>query len=279
METSAHEVQVQGRPIRYLEAGSGPPLILVHGNEDSAGDWRWVLPGLARRYRVLAPDLPGFGGRDRSLGDYSSAGMTDFLGAFLDALGLPGAVLVGSSLGGRAVLDFALAHPARVTALVLVDAAGLGPGIDPGSRLHTLPVVGEVQTLLAMVPGVFLLRMLGRISTSFGLPIRVPWGWLLDQVRLGTYPEYYRNALVAARAQVGPFGQRVVYADRLAELTMPTLLIWGAWDRIIPVLQAAAAVKRIPHGRLEVIPFCGHLPHVECPDRFVEAVCTALEVA
>ena len=93
METSEHEIQIQDRLIRYLEAGSGPPVVLVHGNEDSACDWQWVLPGLASRYRVLAPDLPGFGDRDRSLGDYSSTGMMGFLGAFLDALGLPSAAL------------------------------------------------------------------------------------------------------------------------------------------------------------------------------------------
>jgi len=73
MKTSEREIVLRGRPIRYLEAGKGDPLVLVHGNEDSAGDWQWVLPGLARRHRVLAPDLPGFGDRDRSRGDYSSS--------------------------------------------------------------------------------------------------------------------------------------------------------------------------------------------------------------
>jgi pimeloyl-ACP methyl ester carboxylesterase len=272
-----HEVLVEGRVIRYLEAGEGAALVLIHGNEDSAGDWQWVLPDLARRHRVLAPDLPGFGGRDRSPGDYSSGGMTRFLDGFLDALGLPAATLVGSSLGGRAVLDHALAHPRRVTALVLVDGAGLGPEIELGSRVQILPGLGESLSFLAMFPAIWPFRMMGRIGASFGCPSRVPFGWMTDQMRLATFPQYYWNSLAAARAQVGIQGQRVVYADRLHELKMPTLLVWGGWDRIIPVAQAMEVVNRFPDGRLEVIPDCGHLPHVECPEAFVAAVETFLE--
>jgi len=203
--------------------------------------------------------------------------MTGFLGAFLDALGLPAAALVGSSLGGRAVLDYALANPARVTALVLVDGAGLGPEIELGSRVQTLPGLGETLSLLAMFPAVWPLRMMARIGVSFGHPARVPFGWMTDQLRLAMCPEYYGNSLAAARSQVGIRGQRVVYADRLPELTMPTLLVWGEWDRIIPVQQAAEAVERLPNGRLEVIPGCGHLPHVECPEAFLSAVERFLE--
>jgi 4,5:9,10-diseco-3-hydroxy-5,9,17-trioxoandrosta-1(10),2-diene-4-oate hydrolase len=221
---------------------------------------------------VLAPDLPGFGAEDRSLGDYSPAGMAGFLGAFLEAMGLRSAVFVGNSLGGRAVLDLALAAPARVSALVLVDGAGLGRWIDLDSRIQTLPGVGEALSLLAMFPPVFPLRMLGRIGIAFGNPWRVPFGWLADQVRLASCPEYYWNALAAAREQVDLQGQKVDYFERLPELSVPTLLIWGALDRILPAAQAATAVERLPRGRLVVIPGCGHMPHLECPARFVQEV-------
>ena len=142
------------------------------------------------------------------------------------------------------------------------------------AQLFVTPV-----SLLAMFPPIWPLRMMGRIGASFGYSSRVPFGWITDQIRLAMCPEYYWNSLAAARSQVGLWGQRVVYADRLPELTMPTLLVWGEWDRLIPVQQAAEAVGRLSNGRLEVIPCCGHLPHVECPELFVEAVCRSLDVA
>jgi pimeloyl-ACP methyl ester carboxylesterase len=97
----------------------------------------------------------------------------------------------------------------------------------------------------------------------------VPFGWITDQIRLGLRPEYYWNSLAAARAQVGPAGQRVVRADRLSELRVPTLIVWGERDRILPIQHAEEAVRRLPHGRLEINPECGHMPHVECPTLFV----------
>jgi pimeloyl-ACP methyl ester carboxylesterase len=164
MEICESDMEIRGRTIRYLTAGSGTPMVLLHGNEDSARDWQWVLPDLARRYRVLAPDLPGFGAGDRTKGDYSSAGLTEFVAGFVDGLDLPRAIVVGNSLGGRVALDYALNAPGRVEALVLVDAAGLGAEIDTGSKVQTLPFVGEWSTTLAGTPPVWLLRLGGRIK-------------------------------------------------------------------------------------------------------------------
>src|ERR671933_2508314 len=103
------EIEAEGLPARYLTAGEGPPLLLLHGVGDNALDWRWVMPALARRYRVYAPDLPGSGGSAKPDADYSPAFFTRFVAAFLDALGVDrAAAVVGNSLGGLVGLRLAL---------------------------------------------------------------------------------------------------------------------------------------------------------------------------
>jgi pimeloyl-ACP methyl ester carboxylesterase len=118
-------VEVEGLPIRYLTAGTGPPLVLLHGAGDNALDWQWVMPALAATHRVYAPDLPGSPDSARPAADYSPAFFERFVAAFIDALDIGRATFVGNSLGGLAALRLALSAPARVTALVLVNSAGL----------------------------------------------------------------------------------------------------------------------------------------------------------
>src|SRR4028119_664561 len=127
MVVREREIRVEGVPTRFLTAGEGSPLILLHGVGDNALDWRWVIPALARDYRVYAPDLPGSGGSSKPAADsYSPAFFESFVGSFLDALGGERAAGVGNSWGGLAGLRFALSEPERAAALGLVAAAGLG---------------------------------------------------------------------------------------------------------------------------------------------------------
>src|SRR5919202_3647744 len=121
-----HDVEIDGMPIRYLAAGEGPPVVLLHGAGDNALDWRWVLFTLAATHRVFAPDLPGSPDSARPAADYSPAFFERFVASFLDALGIRRATFVGNSLGGLVALRLALSEPARVKVLVLVDSAGLG---------------------------------------------------------------------------------------------------------------------------------------------------------
>ena len=125
-------VEVDGLPIRYLAAGEGPPLILLHGAGDNSLDWRWVMPALAATHRVYAPDLPG--SPDSAIppaAAYSPAFFERFVASFLDALGIGRAAFVGNSLGGLVALHLALSDPERVDALVLSDSAGLGRTVNP----------------------------------------------------------------------------------------------------------------------------------------------------
>ncbi len=145
-EIGDREVDLNGSRVHYLTAGDGPHLVLLHGLGDSARDWQWVLPALARRFRAIAPDFPGFGESDRPRAAYSPACFAEFVAGFLDALHVPSAVVVGNSLGGLAALRFALADPGRVPALVLVGAAGLGREVNPGMKRMALSGLGEWAT-------------------------------------------------------------------------------------------------------------------------------------
>jgi pimeloyl-ACP methyl ester carboxylesterase len=139
----AHNFEIDGLPVRYLAAGEGPPLVLLHGAGDNSLDWRWVLPALARKHRVYAPDLPGSPDSARPAAAYSPAFFERFVAAFVDALGMGPATFVGNSLGGLIALRLALSDPDRVKALILVDGAGLGSAVNPLFTSVNVPLLGE----------------------------------------------------------------------------------------------------------------------------------------
>ena len=144
-------IDVEGLLVRYLTAGSGPPLVLVHGVGTSAGEWSWVLPTLARDHLVYAIDLPGFDGSARPP-DYSPALSARFVGAFLDALRVERPAVIGNSLGGLVALHLALSDPERVAALVLSDSAGLGRAVNPVQAALSSPGGGELAMTWAKTP-------------------------------------------------------------------------------------------------------------------------------
>ena len=115
-------------------------------------------------------------------------------------------------------------------------------------------------------------RALGRSTLLFARPRRVPRMWLKEQYRLARLSGFLEAQLATVRAQVGPKGQREVLVDRLAQLEVPTILVWGTRDRVLPYYQAKEAVSRLQEGSLELMPDCGHSPHIEQPERFVSAL-------
>ena len=266
-------VDVDRLPTRYLRAGTtGPPLVLLHGVGDSALDWQWVMPTLAGTHRVYAPDLPGSGGTIKSNVDYSPAFFTQFLSAFLDALEVKHAVVIGHSLGGLVGLRLALSEPSRVSALGLVASAGLGRKVTYALRSLALPGTGRLAVAWGKRPPGAAQRALGRSTLLFARPWRVPRKWLKEQYRLARLPGFLEAQLATVRAQVGLRGQREVLVDRLAQLDVPTRLVWGTGDRVLPYSQAKEAVSRLQEGSLELISDCGHSPHFEQPERFVSAL-------
>jgi len=267
------DVEIDGMPIRYLAAGEGPPVVLLHGAGDNALDWRWVMPTLAATHRVYAPDLPGSPDSARPTADYSPAFFERFVAAFVDALDIGRATFVGNSLGGLIALRLALSAPARVRALVLIDSAGLGHAVNPAFTSVNVTGLGEAVIPLWRTPAGAYQRAWGRTAMLFARPPgSVPREWLAEQCRLALSPGYLEAHLAVLRAQVGFGGQREVLLDRLPHLKIPTLVVWGAGDRVFPECQARVAVARLPEGSLAVVPGCGHMPHVECPDRFLAAL-------
>jgi 4,5:9,10-diseco-3-hydroxy-5,9,17-trioxoandrosta-1(10),2-diene-4-oate hydrolase len=263
-------IDVQGLRTRYLTAGDdeGAPLVLLHGVGTSAGEWSWVLPGLALNHRVYAVDLPGYDGSYEPP-NYAPAFTATFIGYFLDTVGVESAVVVGNSFGGLSALHLALSEPARVSALVLSDSAGLNRAVNPALATISFPRTGQLVTVLAKTRPGAAQRALGRALLMFARPWRIPSKWLKDQYRLAQLPNFTEATLATLRSTVGPSGQREVLLDELPRLQMPTLIVWGIEDRVLPYWQAQDALPRLQKGSLELIPNCGHLPHVEQPERFV----------
>ena len=267
------DVEIDGMPIRYLAAGEGPPVVLLHGAGDNALDWRWIMPHLAATHRVYALDLPGSPDSARPAADYSPAFFKRFVAAFVDALNIGRATFVGNSLGGLIALQLALSEPERAGALVLVDSAGLGRAVNPAFTSVNIPGLGEAALPFWRTPVGAYQRAWGRTALLFARPPRsVPREWLAEQCRLALSPGYLEAHLTVLRALVDPAGQREVLVDQLPHLKIPTLVVWGARDRVFPQSQAKEAVAQLPEGSLTLVPECGHMPHVECPDFFLAAL-------
>ncbi len=262
-------IDVDGISTGYLTAGEGgPPLVLLHGVGTSAGEWAWVLPALARDNLVYAVDLPGYDGSSDPP-DYSPAFTARFVASFLDAVGVErDVVLVGSSFGGLAALHLALSEPERVRALVLANSAGLDRAVSPFLANLALPRGSEPMASWHRTPPGAAQRAFVRASLLFARPWHIPLRWLAGQYRLSRLASFPRTELAALRTAINPAGQREVFVDRLPDLRMPTLVVWGTEDRVFPFWQAKGAAARLPNGSLQLIPNCGHLPHVEKPDRF-----------
>ena len=184
-------VEIDGLPIRYLSAGEGPPLVLLHGAGDNALDWRLVMPTLAATHRVYAPDLPGSPDSARPAADSSPTFFERFVVKFVDSLGIGSATYIGNSLGGLIALRLALSEPARVAALVLVDSAGLWYAINPAFTSVNFPGLAEAAIPFWRTPVGAYQRAWGRTALLFAHPPRsVPREWLAEQCRLARSPGY-----------------------------------------------------------------------------------------
>jgi len=265
-------VTVHGHRRAYLRAGRGSPVLLVHGIGDSSASWLPVLPGLARRHTVIAPDLLGHGHSDKPRGDYSIGGFACGMRDLLTVLGIERVTVVGHSLGGGVAMQFAYQFPERCERLVLVGTGGVGPQVSPLLRLAAAPggeallaLVGLWPARLAGLGAIGALRLLGTgLGRDSGEVSRVLDGLATSGARAAF--------LRTLRSAVDARGQAITMLDRcyLAQ-GMPTLIIWGARDAVIPVEHARIAHEAMPGSRLEIFPEAGHFPHHADPERF-EAV-------
>ncbi len=263
------EVRYRGG-VAYLEAGSGPPLVLVQGGAGGGANWYRVLGRLAGGRRVLAPDLPGFGG-SRPVEPRPPVGWqgAEILRRWLDGLGVDRFALVGTSLGGLVGLRLAQLLAGRLERLVLLSSAGLGRWLPWPVRVAALPWLGRLllRPSLAGTRRVFRRYL---TANRAGLPAEHEEAlvtYLYRSERLGDAGFLHR----ALRAFAGPAGQRdVVTAGELVALGLPVLVCWGDRDRFFPLRHAYRAARCLPQGRLEIIPGAGHSPNWETPEAFLE---------
>jgi pimeloyl-ACP methyl ester carboxylesterase len=269
-ESSSQQIELHGHPVTYRRMGQGPAVLLVHGITSSSRTWRSVLPALAEHYDVIAPDLLGHGQSAKPRGDYSLGAYASGLRDLLVALEVPTATVVGHSLGGGVAMQFAYQFPDRLERLVLVDSGGLGSEVSLVLRAATLPGAEYVLPLLASGPlrgaGAAMGSVLGRIGLRASADVR---GMAEGFESLGDASA--RRAFVhTARSVIDPAGQRVDATDRLylAE-HVPSLIVWGERDRMIPVRHGHDAHEHMPNSRLEIFPGAGHFPFNDDPERFV----------
>jgi pimeloyl-ACP methyl ester carboxylesterase len=258
-------LDLHGERIAYRDAGAGEALLLIHGMAGSSATWRAVIPELAKRYRVIAPDLLGHGESAKPRGDYSLGAFAAWLRDLLDALGIRQATVIGQSLGGGVAMQFAYQHRDYCQRLVLISSGGLGPDLNWILRILSAPGAELVLPVVAPQPVLNLGNKLGSWLTSAG--IKSPRTGEMWSAYCSLSDRPTRQAFLRTlRSVVDYRGQAVSALGKIhVSYGLPTLLIWGEQDRIIPVAHGYAAHDAVPGSRLEVLAGVGHFPHVEAP--------------
>lgn len=261
------EVLLHGRRLAYRTSGEGAPVLLVHGITQDSSTWEPLAAELAGDAALVAPDLPGHGRSDSPPGDHSLGAYASTLRDLVLALELPSVTVGGHSLGGGVALQFAYQFPELVDRLVLVDSGGLGRDVSPLLRAAALPGAELVLSLLASGAVREAAGAVSRLLSRTGLrPGTDLSAMSRGMAGLGD-PEARRAFVRTVRAVIGVSGQAVSARDRLyLAAYVPTLIVWGAGDRIIPLGHGAAAHQAIAGSWLRVVEDGGHFPHVDAPD-------------
>jgi pimeloyl-ACP methyl ester carboxylesterase len=254
---TARYVTADGSRIRYVEAGTGPAVLFIHGIGASIYSWRNTLPAVAAAgYRAIALDNRGFGLSDKPSHGYSNADYSRLMLALLDSLRVFDAVLVGHSMGGAIAVDVALTAPGRVRGLVLIDAAGFGTRWPSTLRIARWPLVGTLATSLR-----------GRASTAgilrstYADPSKVT-AQDIDQYYAPVPDPEYARALSAVLREF----RFDALPGRLGAVQTPTLVIWGGADRWIPPAIGRRLAAELPRAAFLMVPRAGHAAPEEAPE-------------
>lgn len=237
-------IQVDGLDVKYYTAGTGEPVVVIHGGGGDARTWWSNITELAEKYTVYAPDLPGYGGSQALAGNVYIPELSEFVEKFAAGLGLEKFHLVGHSLGGGIALDYALKSPQRINKLVLISSLCMGKEIALWVRLLSIPAM---------------LRIVG--ATVMGIFKAIKW-----VIKTLLLPFEFIAPLSPASVSIGGSittlkEQTLVLAHRLSEVMMPVLLVWGGKDPIVPVRHAYAAALVIPDCQVKVFENRGHNVH------------------
>ena len=273
------ELTLHGHRVSYRTAGDGPEVVvLIHGITGSADTWEEVIPALAEEFTVVAPDLLGHGHSAKPRGDYSLGAYASGVRDVVAALGYDHATVVGHSLGGGVAMQLAYQFPERCDRLVLVSSGGLGREVHPLLRAAALPGAEFVLPIVCATKlrdaGNAVWGALGQLGLSAGPDLEEMWRGYASLADRDAQQAFVHTL----RTIVDGGGQRVSATDRLyLAAEVPTLLVWGEADRIIPVEHGIEAQEAIPGSRLEVFEGAGHFPHRTDPDRFVDALVDFVE--
>lgn len=269
-DVSVKYVTIHGHRRAYRMAGAGPPLLLLHGIGDSSESWVPLIPSLARRYTVVAPDLLGHGHSAKPRADYSVAAFANGMRDLTEVLGISRCTVVGHSLGGGVAAQMTYQYPERVERLVLVSSGGVARDVSPLLRFAAAPLTDMSLPLMESPPGKWLARTfvnglrlvghdLGRDASEVSR--------VIDGMPDGSSRHAFTRTL---RSVVDWRGQLVTMLDRAYLVEgMPILIVWGEHDAIIPVRHARIAHEMLPGSRLELYPEAGHFPQHQDPARFI----------
>lgn len=257
---------VGGLRIHFQEKGSGIPIVLIHGYTSSVYTWKDEFETLSQKYHVVAIDLKGFGFSEKPDGDYSRRAQGELVTGLLDQLHIDKAWLVGNSMGGETALNVAVDHPERVLGLVLIDSSGVK--VEGRTSLAPwylqIPVVGRVLTALALTSDGLVRQGLKK---SFYDDSKITD----DRVAFYFQPLRTIGGQLAATRAREQFEQFPV-EDKISSITVPTLLIWGAEDELIPLAAGKKMNELIRGSRLVVFELCGHVPQEEMPERVLSEI-------
>ena len=251
------EVSIFGQKIHYVEAGSGPKVILLHGLGGSTQAWQFNIGPLAEKFHVFVPDQIGFGKSDKPMVNYRIRTYVDFLDQFCKQLKIERATLIGNSMGGWIAVHFAAAFPDRVDKLVLVDAAGYAPPKDFDTRVFFALNPTTREGMKVLISKIFYnkafqtdaavdMAMAARFAAGDGFTIKS----ITESIIRG----------------------EDLLDDIVKTIKRPTLIVWGREDGLTPVADAERFQKDIAGSKLVVFDQCGHAPNMEKPGEFNAAV-------
>ncbi len=251
-------LQIGGNKIRYLESGdSNNVLVLVHGLGASAERWNKVIPIFAKYYRVIVPDIIGFGYSDKPQVDYTPEFFTEFLDSFFKESNIKRPNLIGSSLGGQIAAQYATSHSNEIEKLVLVSPAGVmkesTPALDAYIMAALYPNEQSAKNAFEMM------------EASGDSPSEEIVNGFIERMRLP-------NAKLAFMSTLLGLKNSESIATKLNTITVPTLIIWGSEDPVIPITHADEFVSTIQDCRFYRMDGCGHTPYVQDPSTFASKV-------
>src|SRR5664280_3435605 len=271
--TREHATMLNGNEFAYLDSGEGPALLFIHGLTGSQRNWAHLIDALDHEHRVLAPDLFGHGASAKVMGDYSLGAHAATLRDLLDLLGIDRVTLVGHSFGGGIAMQFCYLLPERVERLVLVASGGLGRDVSPLLRAATLP---GAQWVLPFIASSW---VRGRVEAAGRILTRTGWRASpeVTEVWRGftslSDGDTRRAFLATTHGVIDPGGQTVSAHDYLPmAIEIPTLVVWGTRDRMIPAWHATTAHEAIAGSQVKLFEGAGHFPHLDEPERFAQVL-------